>query len=346
MIAFHVARHGRSVSRRIAAPYLRDDQVEVALIFPVTTERCDHPQGYEAALAEFYDRSAASLAVHLDAGRDVAVLCEGDPFFYGSYMYLHERLAAPVPDRGDPRRDVVLGRGRVGGDAAGQARRRPDRSLPGTLPPDVLAARLRGSDAAVVLKLGRTFDAVREAAERAGRRRARRLRRARERPRGADGAAATSRSRSRTCAATGARCAPGRPSRDQRRCGAELGRDAAGNGRTDRGEVSVVGLGPAGRSGSPPRRRPSWPRPSSSSATRPYLARVPVRPGQRRHASDNRVEAERARQALELAADGARVAVVSSGDPGIFAMATAVLEALDENGDGRGERRRSASSRA
>jgi precorrin-3B C17-methyltransferase len=61
----------------------------------------------------------------------------------------------------------------------------------------------------------------------------------------------------------------------------------------------------------------------------PYVARVPERRGQRRHPSDNRVEAQRARHALELAAAGARVAVVSSGDPGIFAMASAVLEALD-----------------
>ena len=68
--------------------------LEVALTYPVTTEVSDHPGGYEAALAEFYDASAAQLTEHLDAGRDVAVLCEGDPFFYGSYMYLHERLAA------------------------------------------------------------------------------------------------------------------------------------------------------------------------------------------------------------------------------------------------------------
>ncbi len=63
-----------------------------------------------------------------------------------------------------------------------------------------------------------------------------------------------------------------------------------------------------------------------------YLARVPVRRGQRRHASDNRVEAQRARHALQLAADGARVAVVSSGDPGIFAMASAVYEEVERNG--------------
>src|SRR5690606_10092785 len=57
-----------------------------------------------------------------------------------------------------------------------------------------------------------------------------------------------------------------------------------------------------------------------------YIDRVPVRPGQRRHASDNRVESERAAMALDLALRGARVAVVSSGDPGGFAMAAAVLE--------------------
>jgi precorrin-3B C17-methyltransferase len=60
---------------------------------------------------------------------------------------------------------------------------------------------------------------------------------------------------------------------------------------------------------------------------------VPVRRGQRRHASENRVEAERARHALELAAGGAHVAVVSSGDPGIFAMASAVFEALELGGE-------------
>ena len=59
---------------------------------------------------------------------------------------------------------------------------------------------------------------------------------------------------------------------------------------------------------------------------------MPERPGQRRHASDNRVELERARFALDLAAKGARVAVVSGGDPGVFAMAAAVFEAV-ENGD-------------
>ena len=61
----------------------------------------------------------------------------------------------------------------------------------------------------------------------------------------------------------------------------------------------------------------------------PYVARVAERPGLRRHASDNRVELDRARHALELAAEGRQVAVVSSGDPGVFAMASALFEALE-----------------
>ena len=90
----------------------------------------------------------------------------------------------------------------------------------------------------------------------------------------------------------------------------------------DQGRVTVVGLGPGG---------PEWLTPEAQAELaaaeelvgyETYLARVPARHGQRRHASDNRVEAERARHALELAAAGARVAVVSSGDPGIFAMAS------------------------
>ncbi|MDK9696585.1 MAG: precorrin-3B C(17)-methyltransferase [Siculibacillus sp.] len=61
----------------------------------------------------------------------------------------------------------------------------------------------------------------------------------------------------------------------------------------------------------------------------PYVARCPERPGQVRHASDNRVEIERAAHALALAAAGRKVAVVSGGDPGVFAMAAAVMEAID-----------------
>jgi precorrin-2 C20-methyltransferase/precorrin-3B C17-methyltransferase len=93
--------------------------------------------------------------------------------------------------------------------------------------------------------------------------------------------------------------------------------------------VTVVGLGPAGAQWLTPEAEAALAAADDLVGYGPYVARVPERRGQRRHASDNRVEAQRARHALELAAAGARVAVVSSGDPGIFAMASAVLEALD-----------------
>ncbi len=167
VVAYPAARHRRSVARRIAAGYLRGDQIEVAMTFSVTTERSEHPGGYEAALREFYDGAAAELAAHLDAGRDVAVLCEGDPFFYGSYMYIHDRLASRYPT------EVIAGVTSFSAAAAAAGTplaRRDDilTVLPGTLPSDVLAARLRSTDAAVVLKLGRTFAGVRAAAERSG----------------------------------------------------------------------------------------------------------------------------------------------------------------------------------
>src|SRR3954452_22095417 len=93
VVAFPTARHGRSIAFGIAEAHLRDDQIKLAMTYPVTTETTAHPGGYEGALSEFYDSWAATLAGHLDAGRDVGILCEGDPLFYGSYMYLHERLA-------------------------------------------------------------------------------------------------------------------------------------------------------------------------------------------------------------------------------------------------------------
>jgi precorrin-2 C20-methyltransferase / precorrin-3B C17-methyltransferase len=109
------------------------------------------------------------------------------------------------------------------------------------------------------------------------------------------------------------------------------GRVAAGRAPTVEAAVVVVGLGPAG---------PDWLTPQASfeltAATDivgygTYMSRVPVRAGQRRHATDNRVENERATFALDLARSGRRVAVVSSGDPGVFAMASAVFEARTDD---------------
>jgi precorrin-2 C20-methyltransferase/precorrin-3B C17-methyltransferase len=96
------------------------------------------------------------------------------------------------------------------------------------------------------------------------------------------------------------------------------------------GEVVVVGTGPAGRDWLTPQAGAVLAAADDLVGYGPYLDRVPPNPRQTRHPSDNRVEADRAAHALDLAAAGRRVAVVSAGDPGVFAMATAVLEVASQ----------------
>ncbi|MDJ1158838.1 precorrin-3B C(17)-methyltransferase [Chelatococcus sp. SYSU_G07232] len=98
------------------------------------------------------------------------------------------------------------------------------------------------------------------------------------------------------------------------------------------GGLTVVGLGPGPAAWTTPAATAALAEATDLVGYGPYLDRLPDRPGQRRHASDNRVELERARHALALAAGGRQVAVVSGGDPGVFAMAAAVFEAV-ETGD-------------
>lgn len=100
------------------------------------------------------------------------------------------------------------------------------------------------------------------------------------------------------------------------------------------GRLDIVGIGPGPREWMTLETLPLIEAATDLVGYRPYLDRLPIRAGQRRHASDNRVELERARLALDLAAAGGRVAVVSGGDPGVFAMAAAVFEAV-ETGDPR-----------
>ncbi|MFI6761833.1 precorrin-2 C(20)-methyltransferase [Micromonospora sp. NPDC050417] len=332
VVAYHSARHGRSVARMIAEPYLRDGQIEEALTYPVTTEKPEHPGGYRAEIEEFYADCAARLAAHLDAGRDVVVLCEGDPFFYGSYMHMHKRLAGRYPT------EVVPGVTSVSAAAAVLGRPLVERDetltiLPGTLPAEVLAQRLAATDSAAIMKLGRTFGNVRAALAEAGR---------------LDEAwyverATTDQQRSAKLDEVDPETVPYfslalLPSRVHERTRAELAGEAAPVTVVESspvepaglGEVVVVGLGPAGREWLTPQARAALDSADDLVGYGPYLDRVPANPRQRRHASDNRVEAERAEFALDLARRGRRVAVVSSGDPGVFAMAAAVLEVASE----------------
>ena len=306
VIAYHCAAHGRSIARAAAEPYLRDGQAEEVLQYPVTAGGTDHPGGYQGAMADFYAEATARLERHLLAGRDVVVLCEGDPSLYGSYLHLHERLGERFCSAIVPGVSSVS----AAAAAAGVPLVQHDEVLtvlPGTLPGDELRARLAGADAAAVLKLGRTFGSVRSALEDTGLLgRARYVERAGTDAERVEPLAGVDPDRVPYMSLA---LVPGRGHRPAPEPG-----------------VTVVGLGPGD---------PAWLTPEASAALaeatdligyRPYLARLPVRPGQQRHASGNTVEAERAVLALDLAAAGRRVAVVSSGDPGVFAMASAVLE--------------------
>lgn len=329
VVAYHCGPGKESNARRIAADLIPAAAVEERLTYPVTTGTADHPGGYEGALADFYRESADRLAAHLDAGRDVVLLSEGDPLFYGSYMYMHDRLA--------PRYETGIVPGVPAFAAATAAAAAPLARqtdvltvLPGTLPEPELARRLADTDAAVVMKLGRTFPAVRRALAAAGRledavyvERAsmggeRRLPAAEVDPGTVpyfslvlvtgDSRNGT---RSRDGAAPAASAAPAGP---------------AGTAA----ELLVVGLGPGPDHWLTPEAREALASVDHVVGYGPYVARVPQRPGLTRHASGNTVELDRARHALELAARGERAAVVSGGDAGVFGMATAVFEAAED----------------
>ncbi|MBV9593827.1 MAG: precorrin-2 C(20)-methyltransferase [Actinobacteria bacterium] len=322
VIAYHSARHGRSIARGIAEPYLREGQIEEQLIYPVTTETTDHPGGYEGAIAEFYDDAAQRLAAHLAAGRDVVLLAEGDPLFFSSYMHMHKRISEQFDCHIVPGVTSIsaacaaLGLPLVEGDDVLSV-------LPGTLPPAELAERLRRGDAAAIMKVSRHAADVQDALKQAGR------------YEDAHYVERASTPQQRTAplgdvdpidvpymsmvVVPGVEAA--RPA---------VARDGSGDGELSTGRVDVVGLGPAGRDWLTPQAMATLAAADELVGYGPYLERVPPNPRQRRHPSDNRVESERAEFALELARRGRRVAVVSSGDPGVFAMASAVLEVAAE----------------
>lgn len=395
VIAFHSARHGRSISRGIAEPYMRPGQLEEHLIYPVTTETTDHPGGYQGAIDEFYAAAAERLAAHLAAGRSVALLAAGDPLFYSSYMHMHRRLA----DRFEA--EIVPGITSVSAATAALGTPLVEGEqvltvLPGTMAPEELTRRLAASDAAAIMKLGRTYPAVRKALADSGRLdRAYYVERAstgRERvlaagdvdesqvpyfaitivP-GPEPTTALPVSRNPGVVSpddngpdhglhsAGTRVATTDPGTTGDLPGRDGNRDAAtrdigewttattGSGPNSAtvphdsrhqpvpaaattqlgmgtGEVVVVGLGPGDTAWTTPEVTAALAAATDLVGYTTYIDRVSMRTGQRRHASDNRVESERAAMALDLAARGGRVVVVSSGDPGVFAMAAAVLE--------------------
>lgn len=155
-------------ARRIVEGMLRPDVIEYAMEYPVTTEIALEDPAYNAALSDFYADCAARLRGLSDMGQDVVVLCEGDPFFYGSFMHLYTRLIDTQPVQVIPAITGMSG----AWTATGQPITWGDDVLTvlmGTLPEADLQRHMADTDALVVMKIGRNIDKVRRALTQAGR---------------------------------------------------------------------------------------------------------------------------------------------------------------------------------
>lgn len=167
-VVAHFAKRGNDGNaRRIVEAHVKPGVVELPLLYPVTTEIDKDHADYGSAITAFYDDSARAVGAHLAAGRNVAVLSEGDPLFYGSYMHLHVRLAHLHPTEVIPGITAMSGCWSqtgvpiVQGDDVLSV-------LPGTLSEAELRRRLNDADAAVIMKVGRNLAKIRRALDAAG----------------------------------------------------------------------------------------------------------------------------------------------------------------------------------
>ncbi len=151
IIAYPEPDTGPSFAREIVTEYIREDATEIPIIIPMRTQRFP--------AQEIYDEAAKTIAHHLDRGEDVAVLCEGDPFFYGSFMYLHARLNAQY------RIEIVPGVSSLMACAAEFGRPLAARNdvltiIPAPLAADQIKRQLEKTDAAAIIKIGRHYDKI------------------------------------------------------------------------------------------------------------------------------------------------------------------------------------------
>lgn len=329
VVAYHRAAHRGSTARTIAADHLREGVIEEPLIYPVTTGTTAHPGGYYGALADFYDECAERFRAHLAAGRSIVCLAEGDPLFYGSFMYVHDLLRDEFPTEVVP--GITAMAAATAAVGSGLSRHEDTVTvLPGTLPVPELARRLADTDAAVIMKLGRTFEGVREALHQAGL-----LDRAiyvEHASRSGQRVVPVREVDPQTVPYMSIVIVPGEDLRADAagRAGANGIREfASATAEDSLGTIHVVGLGPGPDKWLSPEAGEVLGRVQHVIGYAPYVARVPQRPGLTRHATGNTVEVDRARHALDLALKGDDVAVVSGGDAGVFGMAAAVFEAVE-----------------
>ena len=151
VVAYPAPEHGNSFARSIVAAWIERHQREIAIRFPM---RPGPPP------VEIYDGAAATLAAELEDGRDVALLCQGDPLFYGSFINVFTRLA------GRYQIEIVPGVSSLTACAAAAATPLVSRDdtlavIPATLDEDQIAARLAASESVAIVKLGRHIAKVR-----------------------------------------------------------------------------------------------------------------------------------------------------------------------------------------
>jgi len=152
VIAYPTLENGKVLARAIVADFIRPDQIEIPMPLPFSVERSSQP---------YYDIAAEKISEQLSLGRDVAVLCVGDPMLYGSFMYILNRLAGRFAI------EVVPGISSVMASAAMLGvpityRNDVFSIMPGTLEAEILRDRLSQVDAAAIIKLGRHFAKVRD----------------------------------------------------------------------------------------------------------------------------------------------------------------------------------------
>ena len=162
VVAWFAKRGSNGNARGIVGPHFRESWIELPLIYPVTTEIDKDSKDYRETITGFYEESVHKVEQHLEKGRIVAVLSEGDPLFYGSYMHLHVRLADRWPT------EVIAGVTAMSGcwSQTGTPIVQGDdilTVLPGTLSEFELARRLADTDAAVIMKVGRNLPKIRKA---------------------------------------------------------------------------------------------------------------------------------------------------------------------------------------
>ncbi|MEB3343594.1 precorrin-2 C(20)-methyltransferase [Okeania sp.] len=152
IIAYPASENGKSLARAIAAEFIRSDQIEIPIHLPFNVNESSAP---------YYDQAAEQIGEHLKTGQDVAVLCEGEPMLYGSFMYIFQRLSGQFPTEVVPGISSTLASAAMLGVPL-TYRHDVLSIIPATLDEIKLRDRLIVADAAVIIKLGRHFAKVRK----------------------------------------------------------------------------------------------------------------------------------------------------------------------------------------